>query len=275
MQPDMFDFPVEIKKLNWPFSSNFNENEIQKLLDEFIGASIPPEQEKVFEFYEFARTDIGLSHSATVLYVPNKGYFSVKSIAYSPSIVLSLKKPPVDLANYYRMRTQHLIHSLGEHFPETGILESKSEEFLIIFQKFLFYPICQFSTAQQISQLIEILWLAARARILLDYNQNHWLSSQLDFLYYVDIDYIGQSYFDYQKCILDNLNQSLAFITQENVTLLPQALTIFSESGDPQTEFIKDFKKVLKKLIGSWGDEKQLSEAHKLKLDVFKNILRT
>ncbi|MHA2247983.1 MAG: hypothetical protein ACXADY_23755, partial [Candidatus Hodarchaeales archaeon] len=254
------------------FSSNFDENKIRKLLDEFNETSKTQEQEKGFEFYEFTRTDIGLTHPAIILFFPNKGHFSSKIVAYSPSLILSLKKPPVDSANYHRMRTQHLVHSLGEHFPETEILES--EEFLIILQKFLFYPISQFSTAKQISQLIEILRLAARARILLDYNQNHWLNSNLELLYYVDTDYIGLSYPDYQKCLLDNMNQSLAFFTQENVTLLPQALTIFSESGDLQTEFIKDFKKVLKKLIGTWGDKKQLSEDNKLKLDVFNNILK-
>ena len=152
MQSDMFNFPVDIKKLDWPFNSNFDDDEIHQLLDEFRGTVKPQTKEDRYEFYEFTRTDLGLSHPAIVLFLPSKGHFSIKPFAYSPPITLYLKKPPVNLANYHRMRVQHLIHSLGDHFPETQILESKSETILIILQKFLFHPICQFNTPQQISK---------------------------------------------------------------------------------------------------------------------------
>jgi hypothetical protein len=145
---------------------------------------------------------------------------------------------------------------------------------LIIFQRFLFHPICEFNTALQISQLIEILWLACQARILLDYNQNHWLISGLEFLYYVDVDYIGHSYFDPRKCLLDNLNQSMVFLTPENVTLLPQALKDFSERSEKQTKFIINFKNSLKEIIKSWNKEK-LSSDNKRKLETFNEIIKS
>ncbi len=270
----MFSFPVEIKKLDWPFNSDFDENEIQQLLNEFGGISKPRAKEEHFEFYEFTRTGLSLSQPAIVLFLASKGYFSIKPFAYPPPITLSLKKPPINLADYHRMRVQHLIHSLGEHFPETQILESKSGTMLIIFQKFLFFPICQFNTNHQISQLIEILWLASRARILLDYNQNNWLVSGLEFLYYVDTDYIGHSYLELNHCLFENLNQSLAFFTPENVNFLPQALNVFSERSETQAKFIARFKNVLKKLIDSWDKEK-LSEDNKRKLDTFTTIVQS
>lgn len=273
MQSDMFDFPVEIHKLEWPFSSKFNKDEIQLLLDKFSGP--PQTQKEMYEFFEFTRTGLGLSHPAIVLFLPSKGHYSIKPIAYSPPIILSLKKPPIDSANYHRMRIQHLIHSLGEHFPETEILESKSQDFLIILQKFLFHPICQFNTTQQISQLIEILQLASKARILLDYNHNHWLISRIGFLYYVDTDYIGQSYLNYNKCLFDNLNQSMVFFTPENIDLLPQAVKDFSKTGETQAHFIKDFKKGVMRLIESWGDKEQLSEDNKRKYDVLSNFVQS
>jgi hypothetical protein len=269
----MFNFPVEIKELDWPFNSNFNENEIWQLLNKFGGVSEPQTEEERIKFYEFSRTGLGLSEPAIVLFLPTKGHFSIKPFAYPPPIALSLKKPPINLASYHQMRVQHLIHSLGEHFPETHILESKTGNMMIIFQKFLFHPICQFNTTQQISQLIEILWLAARARILLDYNQNHWLVSGLEFLYYVDTDYIGHSYLDHDKCLSENLNQSMAFFTPENISLLPEALKTFSEQSEAHNNFVNIFKKVLKKITESWDKEK-LSEENKQKLETFNKIIQ-
>ncbi|MFX0015091.1 MAG: hypothetical protein ACFFB2_08210 [Promethearchaeota archaeon] len=273
MQSDMFNFPVEIKKLDWPFNSNFNENEVRQLLNEFGGTAQYQVKEAHFNFYEFSRISLSLSQPAIVLFLPEKGYYSIKPFAYPPAITLSLKKPPINLANYHRMRIQHLIHSLGEHFPETEMLESKSGDLLIIFQKFLFYPICQFNTIQQISQLIEILWLASRARILLDYNQSHWLVSEVEYIYYVDTDYIGHSYIDLDRCLFENLNQSLAFFTSENVGLLPLAIDNFSESDETQTRFVNRLKKALKKLIENW-DIGKLSEENKRKLEVFNKIVQ-
>ena len=268
----MFKFPVEIKKIEWPFTSNFDKNEVQELLDEFRRGLKPQTEDEQYEFYEFTRPDIGLSHPAIVLFLPGKGHYSIRPFAYSPPITLALKKPPVDLADYHRLRVQHLIHTLEEHFPETQILESKSGKMLIVFQRFLFHPICQFNTAQQISQLVEMLWLAYQARILLDYNQNHWLISGLEFLYYVDVDYIGHSYFDPRKCLLDNLNQSMVFLTPENVTLLPQVLKDFSERSEKQAKFINNFKMSLKEITESWDKEK-LSSDNKQKLETFNEIL--
>ncbi|MHA2204107.1 MAG: hypothetical protein ACW991_10500 [Candidatus Hodarchaeales archaeon] len=265
----MFNFPVEIKKLDWPFNSNFDENEIHQLLNEFGGS-----KEDRFEFYEFTRTGLGLSRSVMVLFLPNKGHFSIKAFAYPTPLTLSLKKPPVNLANYHRMRVQHLIHSLEDHFPETHIIESKSVNMLIICQEFLFHPICQFNTPQQINQLIKILWLASRARILLDYNQSNWLVSGLEFLHYVDTDYIGHSYVDLARCLYENLNQSMVFFTPENVKLLPQALKGFSELSETHTKFINRFKKVLKKIIESW-DKDKLSEENKRKFDIFTQIVQS
>ncbi len=273
MRSDMFNFPVEIKKLDWPFNSNFDENEIHQLLNDFGGFLKPQTKEDRLEFYEFTRTGLGLSRSAIVLFLPGKGHFSIKAYAYPPPITLSLKKPPVSLANYHRMRVQHLIHSLEEHFPDTHIIESKSENMLIICQEFLFHPICEFNTPQQISQLIEILWLASRARILLDYNQSNWLVSGLEFLYYVDTDYIGHSYVNLDRCLLENLNQSMAFFTPENVKLLPQALKGFSELSETHTKFINRFRNVLKKIIESW-DKNKLSEGNKQKYDIFAQIVK-
>ncbi|MFX0085512.1 MAG: hypothetical protein ACFFAU_07550 [Candidatus Hodarchaeota archaeon] len=274
MKADMFNFPVEIKELEWPFNSNFDEKEIRELLNEFGGILKPQIEEERFEFYEFSRTGPGLGEPAIILFLPSKGHFSIKPFAYPPPIALSLKKPPINLASYHQMRVQHLIHSLGEHFPETQILESKTGNIMIIFQKFLFHPICQFNSTQQICQLIEILMLASRARILLDYNQNHWLVSGLDFLYYVDTDYIGHSFLDHDKCLLENLNQSMAFFTSENINLFPQALRIFTEGSEIQAMFINRFKNVLKKLTGSWNKE-MLSEDNKRKLEIFESVIET
>jgi len=273
MRSDMFDFPVEINKVDWPFSSDFNEDDVCQLLKDFSGVSKAQIRErKHCEFYEITRSSFGLAHPAIVLFLPNKGYFTIKSIVYSPSIVLSLQKPPINPANYHSMRIQTLIHSLGEHFPETYILQSQSEDFCVIFQKFLFHPICQFNSIENINQLIEILKLSSQAHILLDYNQNHWLISRLNFLYYVDIDYIGQIYVDYFKCLFDNLNQFMVFITPENVSFLPQAIERFLKTGDDQSKFIKDFKKVLKKLLGSWGDKELLSDDNKLRFETLSDI---
>ncbi|MFX1508377.1 MAG: hypothetical protein ACFFDC_20025 [Promethearchaeota archaeon] len=268
MYSDMFNFPVEIKQLEWPFNSNFDEDEIHQLLNEFGS------KEDHFEFYEFTRTGLGLSRSSIVLFLPSKGHFSIKAFAYPPPITLALKKPPVNLANYHRMRIQHLIHSLAEHFPETHILESPSGNMLMIFQEFLFHPICQFNTPQQINQLIEILSLASRARILLDYNQSNWLVSGLEFLYYVDTDYIGHTYVDPDRCLLENLNQSMAFFTSKNVKSLPQVLKGYSELSETHTKFINRFKKVMKKIIESW-DKSKLSEENKQKYDIFTQIIQS
>lgn len=271
MRSEMFDYPVEIKKVDWPFSSDFNEDDVCQILEDFSGISKTQVRENKCEFFEITRTDIGLAHPAIVLFLP-KGYYTIKSIVYSPSIVLSLQKPPINPANYHSMRIQNLVHSLGEHFPETYILQSLSEDFCVIFQKFLFHPICQFNSVEHINQLIEILHLASQAHILLDYNQNHWLISKLGFLYYVDTDYIGQVYVDYLKCLFDNLNQSMVFITPDNVKLLPQALEQHSKIGNVQSKYIQDFKKVLKKLLESWGDKDQLSADNKIRFEVLNDI---
>jgi hypothetical protein len=268
MQSDMFNFPVEINQLDWPFNSNFDKKEVHQLLKEFGS------EQNRFAFYEFIRPGLSLSRPTIILFLPSKGHFSIKAFAYPAPITLSLKKPPVNLANYHRMRVQHLMHSLEEHFPETHILESKPGNMLVILQKFLFHPICQFNTSKQISQLIEILWLASRARILLDYNQSNWLVSGLEFLYYVDIDYIGHSYIDLDRCLFENLNQSMVFFTLENVKLLPPALKNFSEISETHTKFVTRFKKVLQKIIENW-DQDKLSEENKEKYDIFTKIIQS
>jgi hypothetical protein len=267
----MFGYEVEIKEHDviddWPFDINFDQREILQVLNAFFGH--PDMFENKFRIYDVNRPGYGIERAVKVLQNPNNEYYAIR--IYIKPEFKSLEVS-FDKAAYHQERIRQLFQALREHYPATYFLGTK--HLLIILQQFIFSPVCQFTDLIEIKGLLEIIWYASKARILLDYNHNHWLISKKQGLLYVDTDYMGQILPDCQKALAENLNQALVFLTVDNCPILAEALRELSVSSSDSANFVTEYLQVLKRFLDSIKDIDSLSSSLKAKLNCLREISR-
>lgn len=262
MKPSMFEGSIDIKKHVWPFGNEFIKEDIVPLLNEFFGHL--KSQNMPYEFYEVTRPDYGLVRPVTVFSTPiydRRAYYTIR-ITAQPDLSAEIG---LDLPAYQKHRIEQLVQTLQDHFPIIHFIESN--RFLIVMQYFVFFPVCQFNRFIDIFNLLKIMWLASNSRVLLDYNQNHWLTSENGHLYYTDKDFMGNFYLNRDEALGANINQAMIFLTLENCKFLPQALRKFASQGLSQAEFVESFKEILKHYITSCQTQQGLSERLQQKLE--------
>jgi hypothetical protein len=267
----MFGYEVEIKEHDaideWPFNERFDQREILQVLNAFFGH--PDMFKNQFRFYEVNRPGYGIDRAVKVLQNPNNEYYAIRIFIKPEFKSLEVS---FDKAAYHQERIRQLFQALREHYPATYFLGTK--HLLIILQQFIFSPVCQFTDPIEIKGLLEIIWYASKARILLDYNHNHWLISKKQGLLYVDTDFMGQILPDCPKALAENLNQALVFLTVGNCPLLADALRELSVSGSEPAKFVTEFLQVLKRFLASIKDIDSLSKPLKAKLNCLREISR-
>lgn len=247
MKASLFEFPVEIRKVEWPWKNKASQEDVLSLLDSHYPNSRSFGSK--YDFYEVSRPEFGLVRSVITV----SPSLPKNEIKHSDYCTIRIFQKPVgedvefDLAKHHKNRIEQLITALGsKHYPRTEFLESN--KILIVLQPFLFLPVCDFSTSTDILNLIELIYLASKARILLDYNHNHFLRAKYSTLFYVDTDYMGSLCSDEQSALESNLNQSMLFISSNNTPYLPQALTVFSSLSEDH----KRFSRLLLRLINEY-----------------------
>ncbi|UCG01101.1 MAG: hypothetical protein JSW11_15975 [Candidatus Heimdallarchaeota archaeon] len=269
MRPEMFTYPVEVSKhedSDWPFREDYSRIEILQCLNSFFGHSTL--HENVFEFYKVNRPGFGIDRAITVLSNPKNEYYAIR-ISTKPEIETTAVV--FDPAAYSKERIQQLYMALREHYPATYFLNTK--HLLIILQRFVFYPVCQFVNLHEMIGLLEIIWYASKARILLDYNQNHWLVSERGHLFYVDSDFMGHVLPDRHIAFSENFNQAMVFINPDNCNVLAQVLPILATRGEDYPQFLEEFFTVLKNYLESWKTVKEVSPYIQCKLKCLTNIV--
>jgi len=240
MKPSWFKFPVEIQAIDWPYQDKFPPEDVVPLLNEFF--KYPAIFDLHFEFHEITRPEFGLVRSIIVV-TPKfsekrskDDYYAIRVFQKS-SFNENSAPTALDLAKYTQKRIKKLIDTLGPHYPRTHFLEST--KFVVVLQPFLFSPVCDFTLCVDVLNLLKLIYLASKARILLDYNHNHFLRVNDENLFYVDSDYMGSKYPDEQSALVANLNQAMIFITHENAKFIPAELLTLSKQNNSQLEFSK------------------------------------
>ncbi|MFX1538950.1 MAG: hypothetical protein ACFFDI_32605 [Promethearchaeota archaeon] len=269
MRPEMFTYPVEVTKhedTEWPFREDFSRLEILQCLNSFFGHSSL--HENPFEFYKVNRPGFGIDRAITVLSNPKNEYYTIR-ISTKPE--MNSSEAVFNPAAYSKERIQQLYMALREHYPATYFLNTKN--LLIILQRFVFYPVCQFVNLHDMIGLLEIIWYASKARILLDYNQNHWLVSEKGHLFYVDSDYMGHILPDRHIAFSENFNQAMVFINPDNCNILAQVLPIFATRGGDYSQFLEEFFTILQNYLDNWKSVKEVSPYIQRKLKCLTNIL--
>ncbi|MCK4849332.1 MAG: hypothetical protein KAT16_09915 [Candidatus Heimdallarchaeota archaeon] len=247
MKASWFTFPVEIQALDWPWKSDFPQEDLVPLLNDFF--KYPATFDLLYDFHEVTRPEFGLVRSIKVI-SPNFSEKKKKTDFFAIRIFQKslLDDSAIDLAKYHQRRIKKLIGSLGSsHYPQTYFLEST--KFIVVLQPFLFSPVCDFTLSVDVLNLLELIYLSSKARILLDYNHNHFLRVNNEQLYYVDSDYMGNKYPDEQSALEANLNQAMIFITQKNARFIPLELLSLSEDQKGLREFSKSVINALNKFI--------------------------
>jgi hypothetical protein len=98
--------------------------------------------------------------------------------------------------------------------------------------------------------LFKLIYLSSKARILLDYNHNHFLRvNEGKKLFYVDSDYMGDKYPDTKSALKANLNQAMIFITYKNATYIANVLLSLSNQSESLLEFTKSVVHALNNFI--------------------------
>lgn len=269
MRPEMFTYPVEVTKHEddeWPFPEEFGRIEILQCLNSLFSHSTM--HENVFEFYKVNRPGFGIDRAITVLSNPKNEYYAIR-ISTKPEMGSS--EEVFNPAAYSKERIRQLHVALREHYPATYFLNTK--HLLIILQRFVFYPVCQFVNLLEMIGLLEIIWYATKARILLDYNQNHWLVSEKGHLFYVDSDFMGHILPDRHIALSENFNQAMVFINSDNCSILAQVLPIFATRGGDYSQFLEEFFTVLRNYLESWKTVKEVSLPIQRKLKCLTNIV--
>ena len=268
MRPEMFGYPVEVSKHeegDWPFNADYDKKEILQCLNAFFGHSNM--YINVFKFYEVNRPGYGIDRAVTVLSNPKNEYYTIRIFSRPNIKSLEVAFNP---AAYRKDRIQTLYMALRDHYPATYFLNTK--HLLILLQRFIFHPICQFSRPNEITGLLEIIWYASKAFILLDYNHNHWLVSDSGHLFYVDTDFMGQTFQDRHRAFSENFNQAMVFINPENCKLLSEVLPEFATRGNDYSQFLEEFFKVLKNYLERWKTVEVISDTVQRKIDCLNNI---
>jgi len=270
MYPSKLDLPFEVLSLeeaNNPLFKTYDKQLILPLLHNFFGLRSSVD----FDFYEVNRPGYGIEHSIIVLSSPNLETFTIR--VYEKPFDES-NEAGFNLALYKRDRIQTLVSVLRDHYPATYFLECK--ELLVILQRFMWYPVCQFKKAEELKELLEIIKLATSASILLDYNENHWLISDNCHLYYTDTDYMGSGPIkDANKALLDNINQSMIFLNIQNCSLLNEAFNLLIDKDSNNKDFVRKFLKALDYFVNSWTEKEEVSDLIRAKIECLQNIVRS
>ena len=117
--------------------------------------------------------------------------------------------------------------------------------------------------------LIDLIFLASKAKLLLDYNHNHFLRAKDSTLFYVDTDYMGDKYPDSEEALKSNLNQAMIFINVNNISFIPQELTKFSSKSEMHKNFARLFLQEIKRYI-EFGETQKEHLAIKLEKKINK-----
>jgi hypothetical protein len=268
MKASLFEFPVEIRKVEWPWRNQASQEDVFVLLDSYF-----PDVRSIgleYEFHEVSRPDYGLVRSVMTVSpsLPNNE-IQQKDI----STIRLFQKPTeeniaFDLAEHHKSRILNLSKALGsKHYPQTTFLQS--DTLLVILQPFLFYPVCDFSANTDILCLIDLIYLASKSQLLLDYNHNHFLRAKDSTLFYVDTDYMGNKTSDLEDALKSNLNQAMVFINVNNISFIPQELTKFSLKSEMHKNFAELFLQEIRRYI-KFGETQKEHLTAKLEKKVLK-----
>ncbi len=246
MKTSWFAFPVEIEAIDWPWKSDFPPEDVVPLLNEFF--QYPATFDLQYEFHEVTRPDFGLVRSIKVI-TPDFSENRQKTDYYAIRIYQksTIEDSAIDLAKYHQNRIKKLINALESHYPRTYFLEST--KFVVVLQPFLFSPVCDFTQSIDVFNLFNLIYLSSKAKLLLDYNHNHFLRVNEEKLFYVDSDYMGNKYPDEQSALEANLNQAMIFITYKNAKYIANALITLSNQGESLQEYTKLVVQALNKFI--------------------------
>lgn len=278
MKSSLFNFPVKIRKVEWPWNNKADPDEVFSILETYFSHL---QEKRVREtskyiFHEVTRPDYGLVHSVITItpsFLAEGGhqsdYFTIR-IYQKP---LSDLHMAFNLAEHHKTRIEHLMEALGvNHYPETYFLESS--KLLVVLQPFLFHPVCDFSQRLDVYNLIELLYLASKARILLDYNHNHFLRADSGHLYYVDTDYMGVLCSSEFNALHSNLNQSMIFITDKNAQFIPKEVMKFAALNEETLAFSRLLLTLLQEYISlCHTDEVNVSPKLMKKITAISEIL--
>ncbi len=279
MKPSLFTFPVKIREIPWPWNNKASPEEVFSLLETYF-SHLHEEREREkskYTFYEVTRPGFGLVHSVITV----APHFISNSYSHSDYFTIRIYQKPLsnvhmafNLAEHHKTRIEQLIDALGSaHYPETYFLEST--RLLIVLQPFLFYPICDFLQKQDIFHLIDLLFHASKALILLDYNHNHFLRAEAGgSLYYVDTDYMGVLCSSEFNALHSNLNQSMIFINEMNANFIPESLIAFSKKNEETLAFSRLFLTLLEEYIAlCHTDEVNISPKLRKKINILTKII--
>ncbi len=278
MKASLFTFPVKIRQVQWPWNNKTTPESVFPILETYFShrKENRVRKEAQYSFHEVTRPDYGLVHSVIAvspIFHAEGGnesdYFTIR-IYQKP---LSNLHMAFNLAEHHKTRIEQLIAALGpDHYPETYFLESS--ELLIVLQPFLFHPVCDFSTRLDVYNLIELLFLASKSRILLDYNHNHFLRARDGNLYYVDTDYMGVLCSSEFNALHSNLNQSMIFISESNAEFIPEKLMTFADQNQERLAFSRLFLTLLEEYVSlCHTDEVNVSPKLMKKINVLSDIL--
>ncbi|MFX0208968.1 MAG: hypothetical protein ACFFDT_23490, partial [Candidatus Hodarchaeota archaeon] len=177
-----------------------------------------------------------------------------------------------DIAKYHMQRMQDL-SKLGKHYPLTDFIETKHQ--ILALQEFLFCPIVTFSSLEEIEELFDIMLLASKEGLFLDYNQNHWLVCKPRkgevTLYYVDKDYNSQK-MSFEEAVRQNFSQSILFLNLSNVSYYCTIIEEFKNANREKKFFNKIVLELLRQYLNDLVDRTQ-TPALIEKSECFKQIL--
>ncbi|MCK5343427.1 MAG: hypothetical protein KAR20_08485 [Candidatus Heimdallarchaeota archaeon] len=278
MKASLFNFPIEIREVEWPWTNKATPENVFSLLETYFSHLHEDRvrNKSQYLFHEVTRPDFGLVHpviTVSPLFPTNEGkrsdYFTIR-IYQKPSSDLHMA---FNLADHHKTRIEQLIDALGpDHYPETYFLESN--DILIVLQPFLFHPVCDYSKEKDIYNLIELLFLASKALILLDYNHNHFLRAEEGPLFYVDTDYMGVLCSSEFNALHSNLNQSMIFINEENAPFIPKELMTFSTLNEETLAFSRLLLTLLNEYVSlCHTDEVKISSKLMKKINAIAEIL--
>ncbi len=177
-------------------------------------------------FYSITRLGKGLVHPAITLEIScdadNPNYFVARYFEKNEEQYRTSEF--FDRAVFHSQRMKNL-KLLGRYYPEMRLYDLPDG--VLILQEFLFHPICDFKDQSSLDQLINLLFVASKHNIFLDFNHNHWLYDRVNGkLFYVDKDY-NEDVEDFETGVSQNFNQAAIFLNDKNYKMFALALKSF------------------------------------------------
>ena len=268
MDPSLFHEHVEVKRTSYSIKWDEYGKEIESSITKHYNIDSVP-------LYEVYRLEDGLVHPAYVIEVQKRKDTKKKEVSTSRYSVIrffqgnSYSKPDetyFDRAKYHINRIINL-SKLEKYYPAYEVLEIPAINGVLVLQEFHFYPICKFDTPEGIFEFLQLLFIASKNGIFLDFNQNHWLyDKNTHHLIYCDGDYI-EDHLPFEKAVKENLNQATIFLNLENAFWFAQAISHFKNKQEENTRFSQFYSLLIE----------QIKEKHKIlrtrqeKNEVIKN----